>query len=253
MTLNINSKTLFLTYSQVNQDGIDRFVSTPSDHFDFVSSSLGTPTRYRLARESHQDGGHHFHAYLGFESAVRIRSASRLDFGQHHPNIQSVRTGHRRTWDYVGKDGDIVYEIGDPPDPIGGPSGGRGDSVWSEAVRAESEEEFYSILRDGAPRYYILYHRQLEQYAAKFYGVRPQPYESPTFTDLTGPRIAEWKSQATIGDNGGGHRRRSLILWGPTRTGKTVWARSLGTLSPKRGSAPRTPVSYSTLTLMALT
>ena len=146
---------------------------------------LGTPTRYRLARESHQDGGHHFHAYLGFESAVRIRSASRLDFGQHHPNIQSVRTGHRRTWDYVGKDGDIVYEIGDPPDPIGGPSGGRGDSVWSEAVRAESEEEFYSILRDGAPRYYILYHRQLEQYAAKFYGVRPQPYESPTFTDLT--------------------------------------------------------------------
>ena len=155
MTLNINSKTLFLTYSQVNQDGIDRFVSTPSDHFDFVSSSLGTPTRYRLARESHQDGGHHFHAYLGFESAVRIRSASRLDFGQHHPNIQSVRTGHRRTWDYVGKDGDIVYEIGDPPDPIGGPSGGRGDSVWSEAVRAESEEEFYSILRDGAPRYYI--------------------------------------------------------------------------------------------------
>ena len=44
MTLNINSKTLFLTYSQVNQDGIDRFVSTPSDHFDFVSSSLGTPT-----------------------------------------------------------------------------------------------------------------------------------------------------------------------------------------------------------------
>ena len=67
--------------------------------------------------------GHHFHAYLGFESAVRIRSASRLDFGQHHPNIQSVRTGHRRTWDYVGKDGDIVYEIGDPPDPIGGPSG----------------------------------------------------------------------------------------------------------------------------------
>ena len=84
---------------------------------------LGTPTRYRLARESHQDGGHHFHAYLGFESAVRIRSASRLDFGQHHPNIQSVRTGHRRTWDYVGKDGDIVYEIGDPPDPIGGPSG----------------------------------------------------------------------------------------------------------------------------------
>ena len=126
--------------------------------------------------------GHHFHAYLGFESAVRIRSASRLDFGQHHPNIQSVRTGHRRTWDYVGKDGDIVYEIGDPPDPIGGPSGGRGD--WYGGGYAESEEEFYSILRDGAPRYYILYHRQLEQYAAKFYGVRPQPYESPTLRTL---------------------------------------------------------------------
>ena len=176
---------------------------------------------------------------------MRIRSASRLDFGQHHPNIQSVRTGHRRTWDYVGKDGDIVYEIGDPPDPIGGPSGGRGDSVWSEAVRAESEEEFYF---DPARRS-----------SAILYPISPTTrtirrevlWSSSTtirianLTDLTGPRIAEWKSQATIGDNGGGHRRRSLILWGPTRTGKTVWARSLGTLTGG-GSAPAPPFIFHT-------
>ena len=231
MTLNINSKTLFLTYSQVNQDGIDRFVSTPSDHFDFVSSSLGTPTRYRLARESHQDGGTSFSRLPRFRERCAHSIGLRLDFGQHHPNISRFEQA--------------IVELGTTSERMvtsstrsatrlinWWTSGGRGDSVWSEAVRAESEEEFYSILRDGAPRYYILYHRQLEQYAAKFYGVRPQPYESPTFTDLTGPRIAEWKSQATIGDNGGGHRRRSLILWGPTRTGKTVWARSLGTLSP---------------------
>lgn len=242
MTLNINSKTLFLTYSQVNEDGRTHFLSAPHNHFDFVSTTLGTPSRYRLARESHEDGGYHFHAYLGFETAVRIRSAARLDFGQHHPNIQSVRTGHRRTWDYVGKDGDIIYEQGAAPDPTGGPSGSSGESVWAEAARAESEEEFYSILRNGAPRYYILYHRQLEHYAAKFYAVQPEPYRSPTFTDLTGPRIAEWKDQATIGFNGSGHRRRSLILWGPTRTGKTVWARSLGTfLTLSGGFAPRTP------------
>ena len=123
MTLNINSKTLFLTYSQVNQDGIDRFVSTPSDHFDFVSSSLGTPTDTDL---------HANHTKMG-DIIFTLTSVSRAlcafdrppgsTLGQHHPNIQSVRTGHRRTWDYVGKDGDIVYEIGDPPDPIGGPSG----------------------------------------------------------------------------------------------------------------------------------
>ena len=105
------------------QDGIDRFVSTPSDHFDFVSSSSETPTDTDL---------HANHTKMG-DIIFTLTSVSRalcafdrppgLDFGQHHPNIQSVRTGHRRTWDYVGKDGDIVYEIGDPPDPIGGPSG----------------------------------------------------------------------------------------------------------------------------------
>ena len=67
---------------------------------------------------NHTKMGTSFSRLPRFRGAVRIRSASRLDFGQHHPNIQSVRTGHRRTWDYVGKDGDIVYEIGDPPDQL---------------------------------------------------------------------------------------------------------------------------------------
>ncbi len=248
MSLNINAKTLLLTYSQVNQDGLHHFCERETAHFDFITQALRAPSGYRLARESHQDGGDHFHVYIAFDSPVRIRTANRLDFGSHHPNIKSVRTGHRRTWDYVGKDGNIIYEYGaEPPDPNDGTTTAGGDSVWSAAASATTEAEFYQIVRDGAPRSFIIYHQQLERYAAKFFSVQPDPYRSPAFSDLSRDRLECWTNQATIGLNGSGHRRRSLILWGPTRTGKTVWARSLGQYvtnpnSLSGGSAPRTPV-----------
>ena len=124
---------------------------------------------------------------------------------------------------------------------IGGPRGAAA-TLYGLRLYAESEEEFYSILRDGA-RDIISYitdnSNNTPRSSMEFVHnhTNRQPY-GPYWTE----RIAEWKSQATIGDNGGGHRRRSLILWGPTRTGKTVRARSLGTLTlPGWGSAPAPP------------
>ena len=183
--------------------------------------------------------------------ALCIRSASRLDFGQHHPNIQSVRTGHRRTWDYVGKDGDIVYEIGDPPDPNWWTEWGRGDSVWSEAVRAESEEEFIrsceTELRDIIS-YITDNSNNTPRSSMEF--VHNHTNRQPLRTLLT-----ENCRMEEPGDYRRQRRRTQTEKsnpWGPTRTGKTVWldhwVRSL-----TWGSAPAPPVSYSTPTLMALT
>lgn len=228
MPLNINAKTIFLTYSQVNDDdGRNAFLSRASAHHEFIAETLRAPLCYRLGRESHQDGGCHFHVYVAFDSPVRIQSQSRLDFGGHHPNIQSVRTGHRRVWDYAGKADDIIAEFGEPP-AIPQSAGAKEHDIWSAAVSAETEAEFYQTLREGAPKYFVTYHRALEYYAQKYYARAPEPYASPALVDLSRDRLESWTNQAAIGLNGSGHRRRSLILWGPTRTGKTVWARSLG-------------------------
>lgn len=228
MPLNINAKTIFLTYSQVNDDdGRNAFLSRESAHYDFVTDTLRAPSCYRLARESHQDGGCHFHVYVAFHAPVRIQSQSRLDFGGHHPNIQTVRAGHRRTWDYAGKADDIIAEFGEPP-PVPESASGKEHDIWAAAVSAETEAEFYQTLRDGAPKYFVTYHRAIEYFAQKYFATRPEPYRSPAFVDLSRQRLEQWTNQASIGLDGSGHRRRSLILWGPTRTGKTVWARSLG-------------------------
>lgn len=237
MPFNLRSKTIFLTYSQLSEDGARIFFADATNHYKFIVSTLGNPTQYRLSRERHQDGGLHAHAYVAFASAVRIQSQHRLDFGLSHPNIQSVRTGHKTTWDYVGKDGDIIYEQGGPPEePRAAKT--REHAIWSEIVGQPTEESFYNACRELAPKYFALYQQQLERYAAKYYSPEPEPYISPTYTDLSDERCGEWLEQAKIGIDGITHRRRSLILWGPSRTGKTVWARSLGESCPSLRGYP---------------
>lgn len=221
-----NSKTLFLTYSQISENGQIDFFQNASAHYEFIVSTLGTPICYRLGRERHQDGGIHAHCYLSFEKPVRIRSERRLDFGSSHPNIQSVRTGHKRTWEYAGKDGDIILDIGErPSEPRS--SKARDDEIWQEIIRQETETEFYDTCRALAPKYYVLYRANLERYCAVRYHTVGTEYESPAFDANLPDSIQRWLDQAKLGERGGA-RRQSLILWGPSKTGKTLWARSLG-------------------------
>lgn len=236
----INTKALLLTYSQLNDDEQQRFFEVPTSHYDFVVDTLGDPVCYRLGRERHQDGGFHAHCYVSFASAVRIRSERRLDFGGSHPNIQSVRTGHRRTWEYAGKENDIILDFGVPPDESRSRSSSS-QEVWHEIVGKESEAEFYDACRTLAPFYFVLYRSNLERYCAWRYGSERTEYSSPEFDADPPDAVIEWLEQARLGHRGG-PRRRSLILWGPSLTGKTVWARSLGRYAPMwKGGPPGPP------------
>lgn len=226
--MNISTKTLFLTYSQLSDDGKLAFFDRTTSHLEFITTTLRTPSVYRLSRESHSDGGVHAHCFVAWEAPIRIRSERKLDFGGAHPNIQSVRSGHRRTWDYTGKDGDIIHECGDPPLPSGSPAK-RDNSIWDAIVATTTQADFYAAVRSMAPRYYVLYQSALDQYAEKHYPEPRPEYRGPSFDDHSNERLGEWVRHGALGSGSTGHRRRSLILWGPTRTGKTVWARSLTT------------------------
>lgn len=224
---NISTKTLFLTYSQLNEDAQHRFFDRATAHFDFIVATFRHPSVYLLARELHQDGGIHAHCYIAWTDPVRLRSQRKCDFGGAHPNIQSVRSGHRRTYDYTGKDRDVIHSMGEPPRATGTPKGPDND-IWAGIVASATEDEFRTKIRTLAPRYYVLYQSQIDKYAERHFPPPRRVYGGPCFDDHSEQRCGPWLSDAALGDGSTGHRRRSLILWGPTKTGKTVWARSLG-------------------------
>lgn len=228
MSFRLQAKTFILTYSQVDNE--DAFVRTPTDHFDHCTSLLGPLDVYRLGRELHQDGGTHFHAYVSASTKCTTRNARLFDYAGYHPNVRPVRKTPWTSWDYVGKGDDVIHEHGARPGRDRAADSGR-DSVWARAVAATDKEEFLRLLREEAPREYVLYNAAIERYVEKQFTPQPPAYEGPGFrTDDVEPvgRLNEWLRQSGIAGNGRRGRPRSLIFWGPTRTGKTVWSRSLG-------------------------
>lgn len=91
--------------------------------------------------------------------------------------------------------------------------------------------EFLDHLSRMAPRDFVLYHEAISRFADYWWTPRAPVYSSPDFETLrpAANPLIEWWLQSGVGSaQPPGGRPRSLIIWGPTRTGKTVWARSLG-------------------------
>lgn len=224
MPYRLQAKNILLTYSQVDENV---FLRTPTSHFEYCTSLLGPLDVYRLGRELHADGGTHFHAFVSPSAKCSTRNARLFDYAGYHPNVRSVPKTPWKSWDYVGKEHDIIHEHGERPRGDRTPEHGR-DSAWHDALGAPTKEDFLSCLREKAPREYVLYHESIERFVEKHYAPVPPHYESPSFEADRRSDLLQWLNQANIGGSGFGGRPRSLILWGPTRTGKTVWARSLG-------------------------
>lgn len=80
-------------------------------------------------------------------------------------------------------------------------------------------------VKTNHPRDYILNHERLEYFGKKHFIEKKEPYVSP-FTDfILPPLVQNWLDSEFNSDK---LRKKSLILVGPTRLGKTEWARSLG-------------------------
>lgn len=220
-------KAALLTYSQVDNDTAAAFLSPKEAHFNHVADALQPPVVYRLGRESHADGGTHYHVFLSFDKRVSFRNERTLDFGTSHPNIKPIPRTPHLAFDYAGKDDDIIYEHGERPGESGAASSGR-DGVYGDALASETKEGFLEAVRHGAPRDYVLYFGSISSFADTHYSTPPPPYDSPEFETNGEWRVSEWLHQSGIGRERGRGRVKSLALWGPSLTGKTLWARSLG-------------------------
>jgi hypothetical protein len=253
----IKSRRIFLTYSQAG-DGLD-----PQPLLDDLER-LGA--HWHLGRERHQDGGTHYHCYVDFGRTFETENARRFDLGTVHPHILVV---YRTPWfahDYAGKDGDIVSSTCDRPPVVRSQAERVADGHY--CLAASSRDELFDRIKEVAPWTVLKCFTQIDSYAKRAY--RPQPPRAPVtvdrlefrwraFPDLAkwvlgslldgenrlrrvtaGDPIPDWQFdqwRSEIGPQLVGGRRKSLILWGSTKKGKTDFIRSLGTHFYWRGES----------------
>lgn len=169
---------------------------------------------FLVCQEVHEDGSPHLHAAVICDKSVNKKS--RVDGS--HPcdyngkgNYQTSRDIHA-TIKYIKKDGNYIEE-GEAP---------QAKRKWEELHDASSTEEFLAVAKRVSARDYYLHYDRLADTANRLF--KPQlPEYVPRYTFSTIPPIVkQWQEQWDR------DRPLSLIIWGPSRTGKTQLARSLG-------------------------
>lgn len=223
MTFQLNTKTLFLTYSQC-----------PIPWEEFVQALFNLPKLqhldgYVVSREEHSDGGFHYHCLLSCSQPVRLRQQHLLDVCYegvtYHPNIQSPRD-IKATYEYVTKGEEIWEDLGALERRVGGT---RGDT-WASALSATDYEEACAIIQTNYPRDWIINGDKIRSNLRHHFPEEIQQIQFPSFPaqSFNAPTVLTDWVRDHLNNPDKSARRKSLILYGPSRTGKSCWARSLG-------------------------
>jgi len=201
----------FLTYPQCDLD---------KERLLLALQDIDNPSYVLISKETHETGDPHLHAYVRWRVQFSTRDARAFDVEGFHPNIQPARNSYQ-VCNYVRKHGDVL-EWGDPPRIS------RNTKVtYEDAELCLNKSDFLAMWREKDFKSFVLYNNAITSYADAFYHVDSE-YEPPyPESDKVLPtEIAEWK-MANL-DRPRPERPKSLMISGPTRLGKTVWARSMG-------------------------
>nr|QJB18720.1 MAG: replication-associated protein [Genomoviridae sp.] len=180
-----------------------------------------------IGRESHADGGIHLHAFTDFGRKYQSRNERVFDVEGRHPNVLRGTRTPEKMWDYATKDGDVVAGGLQRPSGMGVSETG---SVWHQIILSETREEFFAACADLDPRSFCVSFGSIRTYADWRYRESRDPYVTPegiSFDTSQFRELDEWVQQSLAGQQSG-DRKKSLVVFGPSRLGKTMWARSLG-------------------------
>ncbi|QGF19376.1 replication associated protein [Antarctic virus COCH21_74] len=221
MPARFQGKTFLLTFAQA-----DRIASKELLHEHLLTF---LPVKLITCREFHNDGNAHFHAVMGFDRRQDFRNHDRFDYMGHHPNIV-VAAAPRRAVEYVAKDGDYIN--------MGWPMGGIQIDIYTalaeeiEAGTNPTEVIRSTIARTGTRG--LRMYTQISGFVDRM--MKPSAVHLPIKTYpgdfrircpyITGV-VTKFLEDVAMGRGERGVRR-SIWLWGPSRYGKTVLARSLG-------------------------
>ena len=152
----IRAQRFIITYSQIQAD-FDQNKLGPFLKSKFFDHDKLVHQEYILiAVEDHPNsGGYHVHIYVDVGDNFIINEPTTLDYCGYHPNIKAVRTTPFKVYEYVLKDGDIMFEEGEPPKAVTKVSA---DDKWSTIMEASSKEEFMKRANKMAPRDTVLHY-----------------------------------------------------------------------------------------------
>lgn len=206
----LNCRAFFLTYAQA--DGLSK-----QDIKAFLDSKRPTEFGF-IAQETHENGGIHFHVTFKCERKWDIRAASAFDINiggrVYHPKIEACRD----------PTASIRYSRKEDNDPLSWGTLPAEKRKWSEVLDAGTKEEALELVQKVSARDYIINHERIEYYMNQRFKRTLEPY-TPRYTVFNNVPFTcqQWLEQRLNED-----RPKSLIIYGPSRLGKTEWARSIG-------------------------
>lgn len=222
MPFQIKAKNIFLTYPQCNLDEFEF-------HEAFWNQAwTNSITGYCIAQEKHDDGNLHYHVVAHNPNSFRTRNHEYFDISfnarTYHGNYQACRNV-RDALKYIRKDGYYSEDLG----PLRAHESNE-KKTWSDIWRSENYEEACELVERHFPRDWAISGERIRaNLGNKFLTIEnpcpPPTYRRDEFANVP-QALEDWVRNELFSDK---VRKLSLILCGPTRTGKSSWARSLGT------------------------
>ncbi|ASL70132.1 replication associated protein [Emilia yellow vein Thailand virus] len=244
----INAKNYFLTYPQC---------SLTKEEALSQLKNLTTPTNklfIRICRELHEDGNPHLHVLIQFEGKFKCQNNRFFDLtsptrsAHFHPNIQAAKSSSD-VKSYMDKDGDVLdfgsFQI-DGRSARGGCQ--TANDAYAEAINSGSKAAALNILREKAPKDFVLQFHNLTSNLDRIFTPPIEEYISPFSSssfDQVPEELDEWAADNVVSAAARPLRPVSIVIEGDSRTGKTMWARSLGPHNYLCGHLDLSPKVYS--------
>nr|AOR05738.1 rep protein [Ageratum yellow vein China virus] len=227
----ISAKNYFLTYPHCSL--------TKEETLDQIKT-LGTTVNklyIKVCRELHEDGSPHLHVLIQFEGKFICTNQRLFDLvspsrsAHFHPNIQGAKSSSD-VKSYLDKDGDTL-EWGEFQIDGRSARGGQqtANDAAAEALNAGSSEAALAIIREKLPKDFIFQYHNLKSNLDRIFTPPIEEYISPFLSssfDQVPEELEEWAAENVVSAAARPLRPMSIVIEGDSRTGKTMWARSLG-------------------------
>lgn len=192
----------------------------------------------RISRELHENGEPHLHVLIQFEGKIQLYNPRHFDLrnpsssGTFHPNIQGAKSSSD-VKSYIEKDGDYI-DWGEFQVDARSARGGQqtANDAAAEALNTGNAEAAMAIIREKLPKEFIFQYHNLKPNLQSIFKPTDVEYVSPyplsSFNNVP-EELQSWADgYFGVVSAARPFRYSSIIVEGDSRTGKTMWARSLG-------------------------
>nr|WII96295.1 Rep [Cotton leaf curl virus] len=219
--------------------------------------NLQTPVNkkyIRVCRELHENGEPHLHVLIQFEGKYQCTNNRFFDLvsttrsAHFHPNIQGAKSSSD-VKSYLEKDGDTLdwgeFQI-DGRSARGGQQ--TANDAYATALNASSKSPKDRVIKELAPKDYVLQFHNLNANLDRIFAPPLEVFVSPFLSssfDQVPEELECWVSENVRDAAARPWRPISIVIEGESRTGKTMWARSLGPHNYLCGRLDLSPKVYS--------